>query len=312
MVDRTTVVVTEDMAGVRPDRALAVLADLSRSAAQHLISHGQVLVGESVVDRSTRLRAGDTLSYPIPAEREQLTPEPVDFAVVFDDGDVLVVDKPAGLVVHPGAGHRAGTLVHGLIHRYPELGELGDEHRWGLVHRLDRDTSGVLLVARTVASHEFLQAELKARRVGRSYLALVHGRLEAATGTIDAPIGRDRSRPTRMAVASDGRPARTHFRRLAEWSDSSLIKLELETGRTHQIRVHLASIGHAVVGDPTYGRGQTVAGDPGRVWLHASEIRFATLGGTQCAAGCDLAEDLTQSLGVLGDPSDGSVELAIP
>lgn len=312
MDERTTVVVTEDLAGVRPDRVLAVLAGLSRSVAQRLISDGLVFVGAATVDRSTRLRAGDTLAYPIPAEPEQLTPEPVDFAVVFDEGDVLVVDKPPGLVVHPGAGHREGTLVHGLIHRYPELGALGEEHRWGLVHRLDRDTSGVLLVARTVASHEFLQAELKARRVGRSYLALVHGRLEAATGTIDAPIGRDRARPTRMAVVSDGRPARTHFRRLAEWADSTLIELELETGRTHQIRVHLASIGHAVVGDLTYGRGRSVAGDPGRVWLHASEIRFPTVAGKHYAAKADLAEDLRQSLTALGEPSDGSAETAAP
>ena len=312
MAELTTVVVTEDLAGVRPDRALAVLAGISRSVAQRLISDGRVLLGEAVVDRSTRLRPGDTLAYPKPVVSEQLTPEPVGFSLVYDDGDVLVVNKPPGLVVHPGAGHREGTLVHGLIHRYPELNTLGEEHRWGLVHRLDRDTSGVLLVARTVGSHEFLQAELKARRVGRSYLALVHGRLEAATGTVDAPIGRDRARPTRMAVVPDGRPARTHFRRLAEWAESSLISLELETGRTHQIRVHLASIGHAVVGDLTYGQGRSVMGDPGRVWLHASEVRFSTIDGTQRAAQADLPDDLRQSLEVLGEPNDGSVELAAP
>ncbi len=312
MAERATVVVTDDLAGVRPDRALAVLAGISRSMAQRLISDGQVLVGEAVVDRSTRLRAGDSLAYPVPKVSEQLTPEPVDFLLVYDDGEVLVVDKPPGLVVHPGAGHRAGTLVHGLIHRYPELAALGEEHRWGLVHRLDRDTSGVLLVARTAASHEFLQAELKARRVGRSYLALVNGRLEAATGTIDAPIGRDRARPTRMAVVNDGRPARTHFRRLAEWDESSLISLELETGRTHQIRVHLASIGHAVVGDVTYGRSRRVSGDPGRIWLHASEIRFPTIDGTEQAARADLPDDLVRSLAELGEPNDGSVETLAP
>ncbi len=310
MVERATVVVTEDLAGVRPDRVLAVLAGLSRSVAQRLISAGQVRVGESTVDRSTRVCAGDTLDYPIPAEAEHLEPEPVDFAVAFDDGDLLVVNKPPGLVVHPGAGHRRGTLVHGLVYRYPELRALGEEHRWGLVHRLDRDTSGVLLVARTVASHEFLQAELKARRVGRSYVALVNGRLDAATGTIDAPMGRDRARPTRMAVVSDGRPARTHFRRLAEWADSSLIALELETGRTHQIRVHLASIGHPVVGDLTYGGGGSVLGDAGRVWLHASQIRFPTIDGGRHEVGAVLAEDLRRSLAVMGEPNNGADEIS--
>jgi 23S rRNA pseudouridine1911/1915/1917 synthase len=309
MDERSTVVVTPDLEGVRADRVLAVLAGLSRSAAQRLIGEGEVLRDGAVVDRSTRLRAGDVLGYPVPAAEEGLLPEPVDFAVVFDEGDVLVVDKPPGLVVHPGAGHRRGTLVHGLVHRFPELSALGEEHRWGLVHRLDRDTSGVLLVARTAATHQFLQSELKARRIGRSYLALVHGQPEAATGTIDAPIGRDRARPTRMAVVGDGRPARTHFRRLAAWADTSLLRLELETGRTHQIRVHLASIGHAVVGDRTYGRTGSVSGDPGRVWLHASEIRFPTIDGATHVVGADLAEDLRKSLAALGIPGDGTVEV---
>jgi 23S rRNA pseudouridine1911/1915/1917 synthase len=309
MDERSTVVVTADLEGVRADRVLAVLAGLSRAAAQRLIVDGEVLRGGAVVDRSTRLRAGDVLGYPTPVAEGDLVPEPVDFEVVFDEGDVLVIDKPSGLVVHPGAGHRRGTLVHGLVHRFPELGALGEEHRWGLVHRLDRDTSGVLLVARTAATHVFLQSELKQRRIGRSYLALVHGQPEAATGTIDAPIGRDRARPTRMAVVGDGRPARTHFRRLAAWADTSLLRLELETGRTHQIRVHLASIGHAVVGDRTYGRSGRVPGDPGRVWLHASEIRFPTIDGGTRTAGADLAKDLRRSLAELGEPGDGTVDL---
>lgn len=309
MDERSTVVVTADLEGVRADRVLAVLAGLSRSVAQRLIVDGEVLREGVVVDRSTRLRAGDELGYPTPVAEGALHPEPVDFAVVFDEGDVLVIDKPPGLVVHPGAGHRRGTLVHGLVYRFPELGALGEEHRWGLVHRLDRDTSGVLLVARTAATHQFLQSELKERRVGRTYLALVHGHLEAATGTVDAPIGRDRARPTRMAVVGDGRPARTHFRRLAAWADTSLLRLELETGRTHQIRVHLASIGHAVVGDRTYGRSASVPGDPGRVWLHASEIRFPTVDGRTHVARADLTEDLRQSLVALGEPGDGAIDL---
>ncbi len=286
-----------------------MLAGLSRSVAQRMIRNGEVLVGESVVDRSTRLRSGDVLDFPTQAAPQPLAAEPVDFAVVYDDGQVLVINKPPGVVVHPGAGHRTGTLVQGLIHRYPTLEALGEEHRWGLVHRLDRDTSGAVLVARTASTHKFLQAELKARRIGRKYHALVHGRLDAATGTIDAPIGRDRARPTRMAVIRNGRPARTHFRLLASWGDTSLITLELETGRTHQIRVHLASIGNAVVGDATYGRGTKVAADPGRVWLHASEIRFPTLDGGDQVATAELAEDLQRSLAALGKPDEGTLEI---
>ncbi|MDJ0925503.1 MAG: RluA family pseudouridine synthase [Acidimicrobiia bacterium] len=309
MNEHRRVTVPADLAGVRADRVLAVLTGLSRAEARNLFEGGRVTVGGTAVARSTRLAAGDIIEYPQTETAVALVAAPVPFGVALERDDVVVVDKPAGLVVHPGAGHKSGTLVNGLVHRYPELGALGAEHRWGLVHRLDRDTSGLLLVARTATSHEFLQAELRARRVGRTYLALVHRELDAATGTVDAPIGRDPARPTRMAVVPDGRPARTHYRRLAGWDDVTLIEVELETGRTHQIRIHLASIGHWIVGDGTYGRQLAHDADPGRVWLHARRLRFSTAGGEQHTVVSALPQDLTDSLRRLGEPVLGSVEL---
>lgn len=157
--------------------------------------------------------------------------------------------------------------------------------------------------------HAFLQQELKARRIERTYVALVVGALDAATGTVDAPVGRDPQRPTRMAVVQDGRPARTHYRRLAEWPDVTLVELSLETGRTHQIRVHLSSIGLGIVGDPTYGRGLTAPGGVGRVWLHARRLRFAGMEGRRHEVVAPLPIDLRQGLVALGEPSAGIVEI---
>lgn len=324
MSERHTVVVPEDLAGVRADRVLAVLTNMGRSASRRLIEDRLVLIGGVPVDRSTSLSAGDVIEYPAIEEAPALVAEEIPFNVVFESDDVVVVDKPPGLVVHPGAGHERGTLVNGLIHRYPDLQKLGEENRWGLVHRLDRDTSGLLLVARNPQMHVFLQRELKERRIGRTYVALVAGGLAAATGTIDAPIGRDPARPTRMAIVQDGRPARTHYRRLAEWEEATLVQIELETGRTHQIRVHFASIGGGIVGDPVYGRGSVEAGDPGRVWLHAIRLRFPLGTGAALGAGAQgtdphpvdvqeaeapLPTDLRRSLTDLGKPTSGEVDL---
>jgi 23S rRNA pseudouridine1911/1915/1917 synthase len=314
MSERDTVVVPEDLAGVRVDRALAVLTNMGRTASRRLIEDGLVLIDGVAVDRSTALSVGDVIEYPVIEQAPALIAEEIPFSVVFESDDVVVVDKPPGLVVHPGAGHATGTLVNGLIHRYPDLQELGEEYRWGLVHRLDRDTSGLLLVARNPEMHGFLQRELKERRIGRTYVALVSGGLEAATGTIDAPIGRDPARPTRMAIVQDGRPARTHYRRLAEWAEVTLVQIELETGRTHQIRVHFASVGRGIVGDPVYGRGIVEEGDPGRVWLHAIRLRFPVGSGTALGAyvqelEAPLPADLRRSLAALGDPASGQVDL---
>jgi 23S rRNA pseudouridine1911/1915/1917 synthase len=299
MSERATVTVTDEFDGVRLDRTLAVLAGISRSAAQHAIASGTVRVAGLPADRSTVPHIGDEIEYPIPDATEEFVPEPVDFDVALELDDVLVIDKPAGLVVHPGSGNKRGTLAHGLAYRFPDLAALGESHRWGLVHRLDRDTSGLLLVARTAEMHEYLQAELRRRHIGRTYRALISGQLNAATGTIEAPIGRDPLRPTRMTVVPDGRPARTHYRRLAAWDHCTLVEVELDTGRTHQIRVHFASIGHSLIGDPTYGSGETVVGDPGRVWLHAIRLRFTLPDGWPHVVESQLPVDLNDSLASL-------------
>lgn len=308
MNERATVVVTSELDGVRLDRTLAVLAGLSRAAARRAVETGEVLVAGRAADRSTVPRAGDEIEYPVPPSEDVFLPAPVAFSVVADLGDVLVVDKPAGVVVHPGSGNQEGTLAHGLAYRYPELAALGSEYRWGLVHRLDRDTSGLLLVARTAEMHRYLQAELRERKVARTYVALVAGWLDAATGTIEAPIGRDPLRPTRMAVVRGGRPARTHYKRLAVWPDCTLVEVELDTGRTHQIRVHFSSIGNGLIGDPTYGPGESQRGDPGRVWLHARHLRFVLPDGTRHEAESVLPADLAASLAGLGEPDSGAAE----
>lgn len=302
MTERAVVVVTEEFDGVRLDRTLAVLAGMSRAASRIAIEAGSVLIDGRLAGKGTVPHTGDVIDYPVLHDEDEFTPEPVPFSVALELDDVLVVDKPAGLVVHPGSGNKERTLAHGLAFRFPELADLGVDHRWGLVHRLDRDTSGLLLVARTAEMHEYLQNELKHRRVGRTYIAMVSGRLAAATGTIEAPIGRDPLRPTRMAIVQEGRPARTHYRRLKTWEECTLVQVELDTGRTHQIRVHFASIGHGLIGDRAYGSGETTVADPGRVWLHATRLRFPRPDGTQREVELPLPDDLEASLSRLGDP----------
>ncbi len=296
MSERARIEVTEEFDGVRIDRTLAVLSGLSRAQSRQLIDAGEVEVAGRKATKTTVPRSGDIVEYPVPAGDVELVPEPVAFEVALQTDDVIVVDKPAGVVVHPGAGNQRGTLAHGLAYRFPELAALGEESRWGLVHRLDRDTSGLLLVARTAQLHHHLQEQLQLRRVGRTYLAVVAGHLDAATGTIEAPIGRDPLRPTRMAIVGDGRPARTHYTRLESWDECTFVEIELETGRTHQIRVHFSSIGHGLVGDHTYGDVSIELADPGRVWLHAARLRFSLPDGSSHDVESSLPDDLEQSL----------------
>lgn len=301
MSERAVVVVSEEFDGVRLDRTLASLAGISRAESRRAIDAGEVTVAGLPATKGTVPRLGDEIQYPVPAEEDAFTPEPVDFTVALELDDVLVIDKPAGVVVHPGSGNQTGTLVHGLAHDYPELARLGADNRWGLVHRLDRDTSGLLLVARNAETHRYLQDQLRERLIGRTYTAMVSGQLASATGTIEAPIGRDPLRPTRMAIVRDGRPARTHYRRLATWDECTLVEVELDTGRTHQIRVHFSSIDHSLVGDSTYGVVGLPA-DPGRVWLHATRLRFRLPGGEGHDVESELPTDLVASLAQLGDP----------
>ncbi len=290
MTDTRREVLPEALAGERLDRVVSLLTELSRSQAASLIEGGAVhLDGEAATVRSTRVTPGAVLEVDVPAAEPPSgsVPDPdVEVPVVFVDDSIIIVDKPADLVVHPGAGHDRGTLVQGLLARYPDLAGVGDPARPGVVHRLDKGTSGLLVVARTPEAYTALVAGLAARRLSRRYLTLVEGRPEAPRGLVDAPIGRSARDPTRMAVTRRGREARTGYEVLGVAADGSraLLRCTLETGRTHQIRVHLASIGLPVVGDARYGRS-----DPdglGRQFLHA-----AHLGLTHPATGVDLRFD---------------------
>jgi 23S rRNA pseudouridine1911/1915/1917 synthase len=272
-------VVPEAMAGERIDRVIAMITGLSRNEVAHLVATGAVAIGDRVVTtRSTRVQAGDEIAVDVPDRGEAAVLEAdatVLVDVVHEDEHLLVVDKPAGLVVHPGAGQRTGTLAQGLLARYPELREVGgDPERPGIVHRLDKGTSGLLLVARTADAHAALVAALAARHVHRQYRALVWGHVEAARGLIDAPVGRSSREPTKMAVDERGRDARTRYEVVARYTepvDLTELECRLETGRTHQIRVHLRSIGHPVVGDARYG-GDRQSFPLDRPFLHAERL----------------------------------------
>ncbi len=310
-----SVPVPASLDGVRVDRAVALLADVSRSSVDALVDEGRVRVdGEVVRHRSRTLHEGEQLAVDLEEPEAPVPPGPdasVVFEVVHADAEVLVVDKPAGLVVHPGAGHREGTLVNGLLARYPDLGELAADgtcelDRPGIVHRLDRGTSGLLVVARTPAAYRSLVDQLGARTVSRHYRALVLGAVESDEGVIDAPIGRSLSSPTRMSVSRKGKEARTRYRverRFGAPVPTTLVEASLETGRTHQIRVHLAAIGHPVVGDDVYGRGRSLPGSGlGRPFLHAYSLAFDhPTTGERMAWASDLPADLTAELARLGD-----------
>jgi len=298
-------VVPVDLAGERADKIVAVVAGLSRSVARSLIDDGLVTVRGEPVDPKQRLPEGVELAIEMPVQH-RLEAEAMPLVVRYEDDHVAVVDKPAGLVVHPGAGRASGTLAAGLLARWPGIEGVGQTDRWGIVHRLDREVSGLLAVALTEVAYESLVGSLARRSVVREYRSLVWGELDAATGTIDAPIGRDPRAPARMATQVEGRPARTHYRRTAHWSQAglSLLEVSLETGRTHQIRVHLSSIGHPVVGDRVYGRPGPPSVDPRRVWLHAAHLGFDhPVSGEPVSVDSPLPDDLRASLDALG-PAD--------
>lgn len=285
------------MNGARVDKAVAELLEVSRGRASQLIELGALLDGNSA-RASDRVTTGQVITVSRPELTGALEPEEMSFTVLFADDDVIVVDKPAGIVVHPGTGRSRGTLVAGLISRFPELTGVGASDRWGLVHRLDKDTSGVLLVARNESALNVLTEALRRREIGRVYEALVEGSMGSPTGTIDAPIGRDPSRPTRRAISHTGKHARTHYEVVRNYpeSDVSLLSVALETGRTHQIRVHLAAIGHPVVGDLSYGATRKDIGAP-RTFLHAARLTFINPGtGEPMSVEAPLPSDLESVL----------------
>lgn len=268
------------LANERVDRIVAFVLDCSRSDAVEVIIAGGVEVdGAPARSGKVRLAVGQVVTIDpsfLPVDEPPAADPDVTFDVVYVDDDVVVIDKPPGLVVHPAAGHRSGTLVNGMLARFPQIASVGEMHRPGVVHRLDVGTSGLMIMALTDHAHRFLGQALARRDVRRIYRALVFGHLANPNGVVDAPIGRDHRDPLKMAVVVDGKPARTHYTVRHEFrSPAAVSELEcrLETGRTHQIRVHLAAIGHPVVGDVTYGGGRDTVASP-RPFLHAAGLAF--------------------------------------
>ena len=274
-------------AGTRLDLWLtARLPDLSRTRAKDLVESGHVLIDGRPAKAAHRVKAGERVEASVPPPPpEEMAAEPIPLAIVFEDDQVLVVDKPAGMVTHPGAGQPTGTLAAAALAHAPEMAGVGGPRRPGIVHRLDKGTSGLIVLAKTTLAYAALTAQLARRSVRRRYVCLVHGEVRPASGVIDAPIARDERSRVRMAVALPGKGKRavTHFRVLERLSGATLVECRLETGRTHQIRVHLASLGHALLGDLTYGPRRERAADPalaalipmlGGVALHAAGLGF--------------------------------------
>jgi len=282
-------------AGERLDRFLTEIEGVgSRSAAERLLAEGKVLVDGAARPKSHRLEGGERVEVELGLRPAGLAPEPIELRIAWEDEHLLVVDKPAGLVVHPAAGHATGTLVHGLLAHAIAGG--AEAERPGIVHRLDRDTSGLLVVARSEEAHRRLQRLIRRRELVREYLALVRGRPRSRAGRIEAPIGRDVRDPTRMSLdARVPRDAVTHFEVVELLRAHALLRVRLETGRTHQIRVHLAAIGLPVAGDPVYG----VPGDLGleRQFLHAARVAFEhPLTGERLDVSSPLPPDLVAAL----------------
>lgn len=297
----------------RADRWAADLSGLSRSHVQKLISDGRLTVDGQAVKANTILQAGTELQLdvPPPAPAEPIGQPEIPVHVIHEDDDLLIVDKPAGLVVHPAPGHADGTLVNALLGRGEALAPTGiaGVQRPGIVHRLDRDTSGLLMVARSDVAQASLQAQLKARRIKKTYLALVQGSVSAAAGRIEAPIGRDPGRRTRMAVVPSGKPATTGYRVRERFTGWTLLELDLVTGRTHQIRVHLEAIGHPIAGDPMYGTGTSRRGPDGleRLFLHAWRLELTSPStGRLIRAEAPLPPELEGPLGRLRTPGPGA------
>ncbi|HEX5501764.1 MAG TPA: RluA family pseudouridine synthase [Thermomicrobiales bacterium] len=305
---RETLRVEPAEAGQRLDRALAArLPDRSRAALQALIDGGNVLVDGRARKASYRLRAGEAIAVTIPPPAPaDLRPEAIPLAIVYEDADVLVIDKPAGMVVHPAPGHASGTVVNAVLAHAPDVHVKGTA-RPGLVHRLDRDTSGLLVVAKHERALAALQRQFKERHVRKVYLALLDGVVEPDEGTIDAPIGRDPRNRQRMAVLREGRPAVSHFRVLERLARHTLVEVRIESGRTHQIRVHGAFIGHPVAGDLVYRRGGP--DDPAlpRQFLHAHRLGFTLLGGDWREFVSPLPPDLAGALAALRGSRQSSV-----
>ena len=261
------------VAGQRLDKAVAELTDLSRSLANEQIKDGRILVNGQAKKAKYAVKEGDVISYELPEpEVVEYVPEDIPLEIVFQDEDVAVVNKPQGMVVHPSAGHSSGTLVNALMYHIKDLSGINGVLRPGIVHRIDKDTSGLLMIAKNDQAHVALADELKDKKSLRKYWAIVHGNLPNDRGVIEAPIGRSEKDRKKQAVTAKGKPALTRFQVLERFGDYSLVELQLETGRTHQIRVHMAYIGHPVAGDEVYGPRKTLKGHG--QFLHARMLGF--------------------------------------
>ena len=263
-----------DAAGKRLDAFIAAETSFSRSAAQRLIESGDVLLNSRETAAKTKLREGDEISItPPPPAITDVVPQDIPLDIVYQDEDIAVINKPKGMVVHPAAGNPDGTLVNAILYHIKDLSGVGGEVRPGIVHRIDRMTSGLLVIAKNDNAHIFLSDELKTHAVSRVYYALCEGNFREDSGTVDAPIARSRTDRKRMAVDPSGRSAVTHWRVLERFGEATLLKVELETGRTHQIRVHMAYIKHPIIGDEVYGHAKNRLGVVGQA-LHAGELRL--------------------------------------
>ena len=277
----TTFLVEDEYEGERLDKYLsAVMEDLSRSYIQKLWKQNAVTLNGKEVKASTRLAAGDVVWLQIPeATVPEILPEKMDLDIVYEDSDVILVNKPKGMVVHPAPGHYTGTLVNGLMEHCTDLSGINGSLRPGIVHRIDMDTTGILIACKNDRAHNCIALQLKEHSITREYRALVYGNIKEDSGTVDKPIGRNPSDRKKMAIVPDGRHAVTHYRVLERFGDCTWIACRLETGRTHQIRVHMTSIGHPLVGDQVYGpasgklAGIGVAGLQGQC-LHAGILGF--------------------------------------
>ncbi|MEQ9763763.1 RluA family pseudouridine synthase [Streptococcus sp. ZJ151] len=260
-------------AGIRLDKAVADLTELSRQKANEDIKAGIILVNGQTAKAKYAVKVGDVISYEMPkADVLEYAAEDIALDIIYQDEDVAVVNKPQGMVVHPSAGHSSGTLVNALMYHIKDLSSINGVVRPGIVHRIDKDTSGLLMIAKNDQTHQALAEELKAKKSLRQYVALVHGNLPNDRGVIEAPIGRSDKDRKKQAVTEKGKPALTRFHVLERFGDYTLVALQLETGRTHQIRVHMAYIGHPIAGDVTYGPRKTLAGKG--QFLHAKTLGF--------------------------------------
>jgi 23S rRNA pseudouridine1911/1915/1917 synthase len=275
VTSESVVSLTIERGGERLDKVIpAHVPDLSRAVVQRLIKTGEVTINGRPGKPSYRVQVGDEVVVRIPAEMpEPVVAEDIPLDIIYEDDVLLVVNKPAGMVVHPALGHTSGTLVNAVLAHCPQVADVGGLERAGIVHRLDKDTSGLILIAKDETTRAALQRQFKRRQVAKTYLALVEGQVQPREGVIEAPVGRDKRQRKQMAVVRRGREARTMYRAVEYFADHTLLEVRPHTGRTHQVRVHLAWLGYPVVGDTVYGRRrQRLLSD--RHFLHAAQLRF--------------------------------------